>query len=60
MCDEEASLSMGAGKPIPPPLPEREEYTVDFDEMADPTHPWNWKRSKKYACILIVAGTMRH
>lgn len=45
---DETPLSMGMGKSIPPPLPDREEYMVDFDGMADPAHPWNWQRPEKY------------
>lgn len=39
---------MGMGKPIPAPLPLSEDYAVEFDEMNDPMHPHNWKRSTKY------------
>ena len=42
------TLSMGMGKPTPPALPDHMEYTVEFDEMIDPEHPYNWKRSTKY------------
>ena len=38
----------GAGKPYPPPLPEREEYVVEFDGEQDPRHAMNWPLSKKY------------
>ena len=41
-------LSMGMGRPIPPPLPEPDDYTVEFDGMDDPMHPYNWQRSTKY------------
>lgn len=41
-------LSMGMGKPIPAPLPNLEDYTVEFDGVADSMHPYNWKRSTKY------------
>lgn len=41
-------ISMGMGRPIPPPLPHPEDYAVEFDEMIDPMHPYNWKRSSKY------------
>ena len=30
--------NFGAGKPFPPPLPEREEYVVEFDGPDDPMH----------------------
>ena len=39
--------NFGAGKPYPPPLPEQEEYVVEFDGPDDPLHPVNWKMSKK-------------
>lgn len=38
---------MGGAKPYPPPLPEREEYVVEFDGHDDPLHPQNWKFNKK-------------
>jgi MFS transporter, DHA1 family, multidrug resistance protein len=37
----------GAGKPYPPPLPEREEYVVEFDGPSDPMHAMNWPLSRK-------------
>ena len=37
----------GAGKPYPPPLPEQEEYVVEFDGPDDPLHPQNWSMKKK-------------
>lgn len=37
----------GGGKPYPPPLPEREEYVVEYDGKDDPLHPQNWPFSKK-------------
>lgn len=39
----------GAGKPYPPPLPEREEYVVEFNGPDDPLHPQNWSTKRKYA-----------
>ena len=38
---------MGGGKPYPPPLPERDEYLVEFEGPDDPLHPQNWKLGKK-------------
>jgi DHA1 family multidrug resistance protein-like MFS transporter len=38
----------GAGKPYPPPLPEKEEYVVEFDGPDDPLHPQNWTLKRKY------------
>jgi len=40
--------NFGAGKPYPPPLPEREEYVVEFDGPDDPLHAQNWPLRKKY------------
>ncbi|KAL9039113.1 MAG: hypothetical protein Q9214_005009, partial [Letrouitia sp. 1 TL-2023] len=49
---------MGMGKPIPPPLPNPEDYKVDFDRMNDPFHPYNWKRpTKLFTSILVCSGT---
>lgn len=39
--------NFGAGKPYPPPLPEREEYVVEFDGPDDPLHAMNWPLKKK-------------
>jgi MFS transporter, DHA1 family, multidrug resistance protein len=39
---------MGAGKPYPPTLPEREEYVVEFDGVDDPLHSQNWSMRRKY------------
>ena len=39
--------SFGAGKDYPPPLPDREEYVVEFDGPNDPLHPQNWSLKKK-------------
>jgi DHA1 family multidrug resistance protein-like MFS transporter len=38
---------MGLGKPLPPPLPEREEYVVEFSGPDDPLHAQNWPMRKK-------------
>jgi hypothetical protein len=38
----------GAGKLYPPPLPDREEYVVEFDGPDDPLHAQNWPLKKKY------------
>ena len=40
--------NFGAGKSYPPPLPEQEEYVVEFDGPDDPLHPQNWPLKKKY------------
>lgn len=39
--------NFGGGKEYPPPLPEREEYVVEFDGPDDPLHPQNWSMRKK-------------
>lgn len=39
--------SMGAGKPYPPMLPDKDPYAVSFDGPDDPLHPHNWSISKK-------------
>ncbi|KAF1817125.1 major facilitator superfamily [Eremomyces bilateralis CBS 781.70] len=45
---------MGNGKPYPPPLPEREDYVVEFDGEDDPLHAQNWSMRKK----LLTAGIL--
>lgn len=47
--------SLGAGKPFPPPLPDREEYVVEFDGAEDPLHPQNWPMNKKLYIGAILA-----
>ena len=37
----------GAGKPFPPPLPDQEEYVVEFEGPDDPLHAQNWSLKKK-------------
>ncbi|KAK9239227.1 major facilitator superfamily domain-containing protein [Lipomyces kononenkoae] len=55
---DERHLSMGAGKAFPPPLPNPEDYVVDFDGVDDPEHPYNWKLSVKvYISLLVCFGT---
>jgi MFS transporter, DHA1 family, multidrug resistance protein len=39
--------AMGAGKPFPPALPEREEYVVEFEGADDPMHAQNWSLKRK-------------
>ena len=39
--------NFGENKPYPPPLPEQEEYVVEFDGPNDPMHPQNWPMKKK-------------
>lgn len=47
--------SLGAGKPFPPALPEREEYVVEFDGVDDPLHAQNWPMKKKLGIGAILA-----
>ena len=47
----------GAGKPYPPPLPEKEEYVVEFTGPDDPLHPQNWPTGKKIATAVMLAYT---
>lgn len=37
----------GGGKPYPPPLPEREEFVVEFSGFDDPRHAQNFPMKKK-------------
>lgn len=46
---------LGAGKPFPPPLPDREEYVVEFDGVDDPLHAQNWPMKKKLRLGAILA-----
>lgn len=47
--------NLGAGKPFPPLLPDREEYVVEFDGVDDPLHPQNWPMKKKLAIGAMLA-----
>ena len=47
--------SLGAGKPFPPPLPEREEYVVEFEGHDDPLHAQNWPQKKKLLMGAMLA-----
>ncbi|GES64487.1 MFS multidrug transporter [Aspergillus terreus] len=47
----------GAGKPYPPPLPEKEEYVVEFAGPDDPLHPQNWPTKRKIAMSMLLAWT---
>ncbi|GMG21140.1 unnamed protein product [Ambrosiozyma monospora] len=54
---EEAGIpipSMGQDKPYPPPLPDKDAYTVTFNGPDDPMHPHNWPFSKKLMQCLII------
>lgn len=47
----------GGGKPYPPPLPEREEYVVEYDGKDDPLHPQNWPMKRKVGIGAVQAYT---
>ncbi|MCJ1475355.1 hypothetical protein MMC13_004017 [Lambiella insularis] len=47
----------GGGKSYPPPLPEREEYVVEFDGPDDPLHPQNWPLRKKIGIAVMLGYT---
>lgn len=49
--------AFGAGKPYPPPLPEREEYVVEFDGPDDPLHAQNWSLKKKIFTAAMLGFT---
>jgi MFS transporter, DHA1 family, multidrug resistance protein len=49
--------AFGAGKPYPPPLPEREEYVVEFDGPDDPLHAQNWPLRKKLLTAAMLGYT---
>ena len=46
--------NFGGGKPFPPPLPEREEYVVEFDGPTDPLHAQNWPLKKKLIVAIVL------
>ncbi|KAB5586011.1 putative fluconazole resistance protein [Coniochaeta sp. 2T2.1] len=47
----------GAGKPYPPPLPDQEDYVVEFDGPDDPLHAQNWPLRKKLITAAILGYT---
>ncbi|KAK3683747.1 major facilitator superfamily domain-containing protein [Podospora appendiculata] len=47
----------GAGKPYPPPLPDREGYVVEFDGPDDPLHAQNWPLKKKLLTAAMLGYT---
>ncbi|KFA61226.1 hypothetical protein S40285_06471 [Stachybotrys chlorohalonatus IBT 40285] len=49
--------AFGAGKPYPPPLPDQEEYVVEFDGPDDPLHAQNWPLRKKIWTSAILGYT---
>lgn len=48
---------MGMGKPFPPPLPDQEEYVVEFTGPDDPLHAQNWPLRKKVLTALMLGYT---
>ncbi|KAH4821012.1 hypothetical protein HBH61_019600 [Parastagonospora nodorum] len=52
---ERALPGLGAGKPFPPLLPDREEYVVEFEGVDDPLHAQNWPMKKKLVIGAILA-----
>ncbi|PBP21286.1 MFS multidrug transporter-like protein [Diplocarpon rosae] len=48
---------MGLGKPYPPPLPDQEEYVVEFEGPDDPLHAQNWPMRKKVLTAVILGYT---
>ncbi|KAL9607085.1 MAG: hypothetical protein Q9167_007966 [Letrouitia subvulpina] len=49
--------NFGGGKEYPPPLPEQEEYVVEFDGPDDPLHPQNWPVKKKVLIAVMLGYT---
>ncbi len=46
---------MGAGKPYPAPLPDKEEYVVEFEGVDDPRHAQNWPMRRKLLMGAVLA-----
>ncbi|KAJ5563255.1 Major facilitator superfamily domain general substrate transporter [Penicillium sp. DV-2018c] len=46
-----------AGKPHPPPLPDPEQYIVEFTDANDPLHPQNWPFGRKLTISAVLAYT---
>ncbi|KAJ5242673.1 Major facilitator superfamily domain general substrate transporter [Penicillium citrinum] len=49
--------AFGAGKPYPPPLPNRDDYVVEFDGPDDPLYPQNWPLWTKVYIGAMLAFT---
>ena len=49
--------NFGGGKPMPPPLPAREEYVVEFDGPNDPLHAQNWTLQRKLLTAAMLGFT---
>ncbi|KAG9248588.1 MFS multidrug transporter-like protein [Calycina marina] len=48
---------MGLGKQYPPPLPNQEDYVVEFDGPDDPRHAQNWPLKKKLISAFVLGYT---
>ncbi|KAI0970775.1 polyamine transporter 1 [Xylaria arbuscula] len=55
--DSKPLPAFGGGKPLPPPLPDREAYVVEFEGPDDPYHPQNWPLKKKLVTAAILGYT---
>lgn len=50
--------NFGAGKPFSAPLPDREEYVVEFDGPNDHLHAQNWLAKKKIPIAVLLSFTI--
>lgn len=51
--------SMGGGKPLPPNLPDRDPYAVEWDGKEDPEFPHNWSLMRKVnVCFSTVISAL--
>ncbi|KAI0517370.1 polyamine transporter 1 [Xylaria bambusicola] len=55
--DSKPLPAFGGGKPLPPPLPDRDAYVVEFEGPDDPYHPQNWPMKKKLVTATILGYT---
>ncbi|KAJ5587148.1 MFS general substrate transporter [Penicillium hispanicum] len=49
--------AFGGGKSYPPPLPNRDDYVVEFDGPDDPLYPQNWPLGTKIYISAMLAFT---
>ncbi|CAJ2511646.1 Uu.00g072710.m01.CDS01 [Anthostomella pinea] len=49
--------AFGGGKPLPPPLPDQEDYVVEFEGPDDPYHAQNWTTKKKLLTSAMLGYT---
>ncbi|EMR66766.1 hypothetical protein MGN70_012336 [Eutypa lata] len=49
--------NFGGGKPLPPQLPNQEDYVVEFDGPDDPYHAQNWPTKKKLLTAAMLGYT---